>query len=193
MAPPLPKQLTVDRRRRQPLESIIPNDIDDSSGSLLVTPASSNLWVGNLSLDTTESELSALFAKYGALDRVTAYPSRNYAFVYFKHIEDARAAKETLQGALVRGNQIKIQYAKPVRCCLSFFLDSDFSFSDSETRASYILMQFDFGLCYLMDFGFCSIFGIKRVIRFLSSMFLEIRKKKPLIFHRCQRLALNSN
>ncbi|KAK1319902.1 Flowering time control protein FPA [Acorus calamus] len=57
-----------------------------------------NLWVGNLGSDTTESDLMGIFAKYGALESVSTYPSRNYAFVNFKHLDDAKAAKEALQG-----------------------------------------------------------------------------------------------
>uniref|UniRef100_A0A1D1Z6B2 Flowering time control protein FPA n=1 Tax=Anthurium amnicola TaxID=1678845 RepID=A0A1D1Z6B2_9ARAE len=74
-----------------------------------------NLWVGNLSLDTVDSDLVALFAKYGAMDSVTTFPSRNYAFVYFKNPDAARAARDALQGTLVRGNPIKLEFARPVR------------------------------------------------------------------------------
>ncbi|CAA6667736.1 unnamed protein product [Spirodela intermedia] len=57
----------------------------------------------------------ALFGKFGALDSVTTYAARNYAFVYFKHLDDAKRAKDTLQGSLVRGNAIKIEFARPAR------------------------------------------------------------------------------
>lgn len=82
-----------------------PDDDDDPSH---------NLWVGNLPPDTVDSELMALFGKFGALDSVTTYAARNYAFVYFKHLDDAKRAKDTLQGSLVRGNAIKIEFARPV-------------------------------------------------------------------------------
>ncbi|KAK1270485.1 Flowering time control protein FPA [Acorus gramineus] len=72
-----------------------------------------NLWVGNLGSDTTESDLMGIFAKYGALESVSTYTLRNYAFVNFKHLDDAKAAKEALQGAYVRGSSVKIQYARP--------------------------------------------------------------------------------
>ncbi|OVA08768.1 RNA recognition motif domain [Macleaya cordata] len=76
---------------------------------------SHNLWVGNLSNDTTDSDLMDIFAKYGALDSVTTYSSRNFAFIYFKRLEDARAAKEALQGTVLLGNPIKIEFARPAR------------------------------------------------------------------------------
>lgn len=79
---------------------------------------SNHLWIGNLSSETDESDLTGLFAKYGALDSVATYSSRNFAFVYFKRIEDAKAAKGALQGTIVRGNPIKIEFARPV--CFKF-------------------------------------------------------------------------
>ncbi|KAL6291303.1 hypothetical protein ACE6H2_008813 [Prunus campanulata] len=74
---------------------------------------SNNLWVGNLASDITDSELMDLFAQYGALDSVTTYSSRSYSFVFFKRVEDSESAKESLQGALLRGNAIKIEFAQP--------------------------------------------------------------------------------
>lgn len=91
---------------------------------------SHNLWVGNLSPETTDSDLMSVFAKHGALDSATTYSSRNYAFVYFKSPEDARAAKEALQGHIICGSAIRIEFARPVRSlphsrillvCLFFF------------------------------------------------------------------------
>lgn len=95
---------------------------------------SNNLWVGNLASDVTDSELMDLFAQYGALDSVTTYSSRSYGFVFFKRVEDSAAAKESLQGALLRGNPIKIEFARPVRidlcaslglfgCCFCMIID----------------------------------------------------------------------
>lgn len=75
---------------------------------------SNNLWVGNLSADTNDGDLMDLFIKYGALDSVRTYSSRNFAFVYFKRVEDAKAAKDALQGTSFRGNALKIEFARPV-------------------------------------------------------------------------------
>ncbi|XP_077253108.1 flowering time control protein FPA-like [Tasmannia lanceolata] len=76
---------------------------------------SHNLWVGNLSSETTDSDLMGVFAKYGALDSVTTYSSRNFAFVYFRHLDDARSAKEALQGTIVCGSPIRIEFARPAK------------------------------------------------------------------------------
>ncbi|CAJ2679093.1 unnamed protein product [Trifolium pratense] len=86
-------------------------DSDESS-----TP-SNNLWVGNLTPDVRDSDLMDLFAQYGALDSVTSYSARSYAFVFFKRIEDAKAAKNALQGFSFRGNSLKIEFARPARPC----------------------------------------------------------------------------
>ncbi|XP_073261732.1 flowering time control protein FPA isoform X2 [Populus alba] len=83
---------------------------------------SNNLWVGNISREVADSDLMELFAQFGALDSVTTYSARSYAFVYFKHVEDAKQAKDALQGSSLRGNQIKIEFARPEQ--LPDFLDS---------------------------------------------------------------------
>ncbi|KAI5351026.1 hypothetical protein L3X38_003917 [Prunus dulcis] len=83
---------------------------------------SNNLWVGNLASDVTDSELMDLFAQYGALDSVTTYSSRSYGFVFFKRVEDSAAAKESLQGALLRGNPIKIEFARPAKPCKNLWV-----------------------------------------------------------------------
>lgn len=82
---------------------------------------SNNLWVGSLTTDTTESDLTELFGRYGDIDRITAYSARSFAFIYYRHVEEAVAAKEALQGANLNGSQIKIEYARPV---CSYLFDS---------------------------------------------------------------------
>ncbi|KAG9444646.1 hypothetical protein H6P81_015986 [Aristolochia fimbriata] len=71
------------------------------------------LWVGNLSPDVTDSDLMDCFDKFGALDSITTHSSRCFAFVYFKALDDAKAAKEALQGSVIHGSQIKIEFARP--------------------------------------------------------------------------------
>lgn len=100
-----------------PAKSMRPASQDGGGGGKdseeSVTP-SNNLWVGNLAPDVTDSDLMELFAQYGALDSVTSYSLRSYAFVYFKRVEDAKAAKNALQGFSFRGNYLKIEFARPV-------------------------------------------------------------------------------
>ncbi|RDX95437.1 Flowering time control protein FPA, partial [Mucuna pruriens] len=76
-----------------------------------------NLWIGNLPPDITESDLTSLFAQYGSLDALISYSARTFAFVLFRRVEDAKAAKTNLQGAPLRGIQIRIEFARPANPC----------------------------------------------------------------------------
>ncbi|KAL0413756.1 UNVERIFIED_CONTAM: Flowering time control protein FPA [Sesamum radiatum] len=100
-------------------------------------PPSNNLWIGNLSPDVSNTELKALFEKHGKVDSVISYPSRNYAFIYFKEIEGADSAKQGLQGHVLRGNPLRIEFAKPVG--LAFF---DFSFFRLTLILGKFLLEF---------------------------------------------------
>ncbi|KAI3459784.1 hypothetical protein Pfo_016447 [Paulownia fortunei] len=83
---------------------------------------SNNLWIGNVSPDVSDSELKVLFESHGEVLSVNSYPSRNYAFVYFKEIEGAKSARQGLQGHVLRGNRLKIEYAKPAKPCNSLWV-----------------------------------------------------------------------
>ncbi|KAL7085908.1 hypothetical protein ACP275_14G306800 [Erythranthe tilingii] len=74
---------------------------------------SKNLWIGSVMPDVTDSELRALFESHGEVAGVKLYPSRNFAYVYFREIESARSAMQGLQGHVLRGNRLKIEFAKP--------------------------------------------------------------------------------
>ncbi|WVZ01103.1 hypothetical protein V8G54_027172 [Vigna mungo] len=74
-----------------------------------------NLWVGNLPPDVADSDLMELFAPYGSLDALISYSPRTFAFVLFGRVEEAKAAKTNLQGASLRGFQIRIEFAIPAR------------------------------------------------------------------------------
>ncbi|KAH1104876.1 hypothetical protein GYH30_038279 [Glycine max] len=76
-----------------------------------------NLWVGNLPPEVIDSNLMELFAPYGSLDSLISYSSRTFAFVLFRRVEDAKAAKSNLQGAWLRGFQIRIEFARPAKPC----------------------------------------------------------------------------
>ena len=78
----------------------------DGNSDKLETP-SNNLWVGNLASNVADSNLMDLFTQYGALNSVTSYSSRSYAFIFFKRIEVAKATKDTLQGVDLHGHPIK--------------------------------------------------------------------------------------
>ncbi|XP_073275272.1 flowering time control protein FPA-like isoform X1 [Primulina huaijiensis] len=85
-------------------------------------PPSNNLWIGNVSLAVTEAELKALLENHGKIDSLTLYPSRNYAFVYFREIESAVSAKLGLQGYVLHENPLKIEFAKSAKPCKSLWV-----------------------------------------------------------------------
>jgi RNA recognition motif-containing protein len=77
------------------------------------------LYVGNLSFNTSESELRELFAQYGevasaslVMDRETGRP-RGFGFVEFADAEHAKAAIAGLNGQNVGGRDLTVNEAKP--------------------------------------------------------------------------------
>lgn len=105
-------------------------------------PASNNLWIGNLSHEVTDSDLMALFEKYGPVDSITNYSARSYGFVYYKKIEDAKSAKEKLQGTILHGNPIKIEFAKPV--CVLLISSNHHQNNHNNCWISYLINFFNF-------------------------------------------------
>ena len=78
-----------------------------------------NIYVGNLSFDTTDSGLRAAFEAHGEVssaqvitDRDTGR-SRGFGFVEMPSDEEARAAMTALDGSDLDGRQIKVNQAKP--------------------------------------------------------------------------------
>jgi len=77
-----------------------------------------NIFVGNLSFETTDDELRAEFAQYGALssvnilrDRMTNH-SRGFAFVEMPNNEEAQNAITALNGKSINGRTINAAEAK---------------------------------------------------------------------------------
>jgi RNA recognition motif-containing protein len=80
-----------------------------------------NLYVGNLSYDTTEDSIRTLFAEYGPIesanlitDRYTGR-SRGFAFVEMSTEQAAEEAMSGLNGKQVDEREIKVDKAKPKR------------------------------------------------------------------------------
>ncbi len=78
-----------------------------------------NIYVGNLSFDTTDSGLRAAFEAHGEVssaqvitDRDTGR-SRGFGFVEMPSDEEARAAMTALDGSDLDGRQIKVNQARP--------------------------------------------------------------------------------
>ncbi len=78
-----------------------------------------NLFVGNMSFQTTESDLRALFEPFGqttrvhiATDRDTGR-ARGFAFVEMANDEEAAKAIAALDGKEVGGRNLKVNEARP--------------------------------------------------------------------------------
>ncbi|NES20242.1 MAG: RNA-binding protein [Symploca sp. SIO3E6] len=78
-----------------------------------------SIYVGNLSYEVTQEDLSEVFAEYGSVkrvqlptDRETGRP-RGFGFVEMAQEEEETAAIEALDGAEWMGREIKVNKAKP--------------------------------------------------------------------------------
>ena len=78
-----------------------------------------NLYVGNLSHGTTESELRTVFQTHGNVDKVTLVTdrdtgrSRGFGFVEMANAADADKAVAALNGTELGGRTLTINEAKP--------------------------------------------------------------------------------
>ena len=79
---------------------------------------SNNLYVGNLTFNTTSADLETLFAQYGNVtkaqvitDRDTGR-SRGFGFVEMSTSEEANAAINSLNGHNVDGRDLTVNIAK---------------------------------------------------------------------------------
>ena len=78
-----------------------------------------NIFVGNLSYQTTESELEAAFAAYEAVERASVVRDRDsgqprgFAFVEMTNPAEADKAVAALNGKELGGRALKINEAKP--------------------------------------------------------------------------------
>ncbi|MBI4459338.1 MAG: RNA-binding protein [Acidobacteria bacterium] len=78
-----------------------------------------NVFVGNMSFQTTESELRALFEPFGEITRVQVMTdrdtgrSRGFAFVEMANDEDANKAIAALNGKEVDGRALNVNEARP--------------------------------------------------------------------------------
>ncbi len=78
-----------------------------------------NLFVGNMSFQTTESDLRALFEPFGQITRVHLATdretgrARGFAFVEMPNDEEAARAMAALDGKEVGGRNLKVNEARP--------------------------------------------------------------------------------
>ena len=80
-----------------------------------------NLYIGNLSFQTTEDALRDLFVEHGEVESVRLITdrytgrSRGFAFVEMATDEGAQAAIEALNGKSVDERELRVEVAKPKR------------------------------------------------------------------------------
>ena len=78
-----------------------------------------NIFVGNLSFNTSEDELRQLFATYGAVDRVSIMKDRDtgqprgFAFVEMASAADGEKAIAELNGSLLGDRALNVNEARP--------------------------------------------------------------------------------
>jgi cold-inducible RNA-binding protein len=78
-----------------------------------------NIFVGNLSFNTSEDELRQMFEAYGPVDRVSIMTdrdtgrSRGFAFVEMANNEDGDKAITALNGTQAGGRTLNVNEARP--------------------------------------------------------------------------------
>jgi RNA recognition motif-containing protein len=78
-----------------------------------------NLFVGNLSFQTTDGELTSLFEPFGTINKVQVVTdrdtgqSRGFAFVEMSNDEEAASAIGALNGKEVNGRALNVNEARP--------------------------------------------------------------------------------
>jgi|SRR5581483_5144941 len=78
-----------------------------------------NIFVGNLSFNTTESDLQAAFGAYGSVERVNIVTDRDsgqprgFAFVEMADRNAAQTAIAQLNGADLNGRAMNVNEARP--------------------------------------------------------------------------------
>ncbi len=78
-----------------------------------------NIFVGNLSFNTTEDELRQLFETYGQVDRVSILTdretgrSRGFGFVEMTNAEEGEKAIAGLNGSQFGGRTVNVNEARP--------------------------------------------------------------------------------
>ena len=71
-----------------------------------------NLGIGNVSPSTSPAELESLFAAHGKVESCRVLTHKNCGFVNFVTIQDAINARKNMNGKLINGGAIKINFAK---------------------------------------------------------------------------------
>ncbi|MBA3914072.1 MAG: RNA-binding protein [Acidobacteriales bacterium] len=99
-----------------------------------------NIFVGNISFNTSESELRQIFEAYGQVDRVSIMTdrdtgrSRGFGFVEMPNADEGDRAIEALNGMQVGGRKLNVNEARAKAEKSGGFRGRDF---DRGSRHSY--------------------------------------------------------
>ena len=78
-----------------------------------------NIYIGNLSFQTTEDELKEIFEEYGTVTSVSIIKdkysgrSRGFGFVEMESDQEGQAAIDALNGTELGDREIKVNVARP--------------------------------------------------------------------------------
>ncbi len=78
-----------------------------------------NIYVGNLSYETSENDLRNVFGEHGAVSKVNVImdkmtgKSKGFAFVEMENDDEGQNAIEKLNDADLNGRNLKVNLAKP--------------------------------------------------------------------------------
>lgn len=78
-----------------------------------------NIFVGNLSFDTTQEDLTSVFTPYGSVERVNVVSdretgrARGFAFVEMTNRAEAETAISVLNGTELHGRTLNVNEARP--------------------------------------------------------------------------------
>ena len=70
------------------------------------------LWVGNIGSGVGEAELNAEFGRFGKIENIRILHNKFCAFVNFDIESNAQRAKKALNGAILGGQYIVVNYRK---------------------------------------------------------------------------------
>ena len=76
---------------------------------------SSKLYVGSLSYSVTNDQLEKLFSDHGTVKQVNIIGGKGFGFVEMSSPEEAKKAKEALDGFNFEGRNLKVDEARPQR------------------------------------------------------------------------------
>ncbi|KAK4775446.1 hypothetical protein SAY87_023407 [Trapa incisa] len=88
-----------------------------------MAPASRHIWVGNLPHSITEDDIAHLFSRFGDITRIAFLPGRSYAFIDLGNTDEAISAMKALDGFVVAGNPLRVEFTKDKSSAPSHYED----------------------------------------------------------------------